>query len=457
MCWPLVVREPLEWNWHIQLKCDVYEACLRGEIKSVVVNEPPGCSKSIITSVFFPAWAWIKQPGLRWIFASCDQTLVNRDARMCLDLMSSKEYQARWGDTVSFPKRVQAIEEIHNSALGWRLGTTPGGKAIGWHAHIQVFDDLVKPSEMTSVTLTAAEEWRQYMATRFLPDPAMNCRIMIAQRLHDADPPAYELAEGADHIMLPMEYDPDRKCVTKWGQDPRTVAGELLHPARFPRERVDKLKIRLGPSQSAAQLDQNPAPKGGLIFTDEDLAQEWALMPTRFDQLIFSWDCAFKGTSDSDFVTGQTWGRLGPNYYLLDRMWGQMGFADTCAAIVTLAERWPKGIGILVEDKANGSAVIETLKKTRSGIIEVNPAGGKEARANAVQPLFRAKNVWLPASAPWLGEYKLEMKRFPRAKRDDQVDATTQALYYLQQNTHYLSGLTDSLGALTKGLRFRLG
>jgi predicted phage terminase large subunit-like protein len=450
ICWPWVVNDPLEWNWHLDLKCAVYTACLRGEIKSVVINEPPGCSKSIFTSVFFPAWAWVQQPGLRWIFASCDQTLVNRDARMCLDLMMSKEFQQRWGHRVSFPKRVQAIEEIHNSGLGWRIGTTPGGKAIGWHAHFQVFDDLIKPAELTPVTLKAVEDWRsETMATRWLPEPALNCRIIIAQRLHDDDPPAHELAEGAEHVMLPMEFDPERKCITRWGEDQRTVAGELLHERRFPRPRVDALRIKLGPVAAAAQLDQNPAPKGGLIFTNDDLAQTWAVMPPEFHQIIFSWDCTFKETSDSDFVVGQVWGRLGVCFYLLDRVRGQMGFWDTLSAIKGLKERWPNVIGLLIEDKANGTAIIETLQKTIPGVIPVNPSGGKEARANAVSPLFRAKNVFLPANAPWLEEYRMEMKRFPRGRRDDQVDATTQALLYLQLNTHYLSGLTAALGGLT--------
>ena len=446
ICWPWIVNEPLEWNWHLDLKCAAYEAALLGAFNSLVVNEPPGCSKSILTSVFFPAWAWIKQPGLRWIFASHDQTLVNRDARQCLDLMTSEPYQARWGHRVSFPRRVQAIEEIHNNAHGFRIGTTPGGKGIGWHAHIQVFDDLIKPSELTSVELARVENWRtQTMATRWVP-AALNVRIMIAQRLHVDDPPAHELEEGAMHIMLPMEFDPERRCQTPYGCDPRQVEGELLHPKRFSRERVDQLKRALGALDAAAQLDQLPTPKSGLIFTDDDLAQTYTVAPD-FHQIIFSWDCAFKATTDSDFVVGQVWGRHGPNFYLIDQVRGRMTFSETCQAIIGLKGRYPRAVGVLIEDKANGAAVIDTLQKTIPGIIAVNPAGGKEARANAVQPLFRARNVFLPANAEWLGAYRMEMKRFPRAKHDDQVDATTQALYYLQQNTHYLSGLTAALKA----------
>jgi predicted phage terminase large subunit-like protein len=452
MTWLWIVPAPLEWSWHLDLICSHYEACFQGEIPSIVVNIPPGCSKSILTNVFFPAWAWLRNPDLRWIFASGDQTLVNRDARMSLDLMSCQRAQVRWPDRFRFPKRNQAIEEIHNAFGGWRIGTTPGGKAIGWHANFQVFDDLVKPAELTPVVLGNVEQWRsETMATRWLPAPALNCRIMIAQRLHEDDPPAHELSEGAVHLMIPMQFDPERKCSTGWGSDPRTEPGELLQSERFPQDRVDKLRAKLRTIAAAAQLDQNPVPKGGLLFTDEMLERTWSAQPDSFDQVILSADCTFKGTDDSDYVVIQVWGLLGPDFYLLDQTREQMGFWKTCEEIVRIRNAWPNALGILIEDKANGSAVIETLQKTIPGIIAVNPAGGKEARANAVQPLFQSKNVVLPAHAAWLEDYRVELKRFPRGKKDDQVDATSQALLYLQQNIHYLTGLDEAMKDLPTG------
>lgn len=451
MTWPWVVPTTLDWSWHLELICTHYEACLNGEIPSLVVNVPPGCSKSILTNVFFPAWAWLRQPGLRFIFASGDQTLVNRDARMSLDLMTCAKAQARWPDRFRFPKRNQAIEEIHNELGGWRIGTTPGGKAIGWHGNFQIFDDLVKPAELTPIVLGNVEQWRaETMATRWLP-ASLNCRIMIAQRLHEDDPPGHELEDGAVHLMLPMQFDPERRCVTKWGTDPRTQPGELLQPSRFSQDKVDKLRAKLRTIAAAAQLDQNPIPKGGLLFTDEMLERTYAVLPDEFEQLILSVDCSFKGTDDSDYVVIQVWGLLGPDFYLVDQVREQMGFWQTCEEIVRVKNLHPRAVGIIIEDKANGSAVIETLQKTVPGIVAVNPAGGKEARANAVQPLFQAKNVLLPALAPWVDDYRLELKRFPRGKKDDQVDATSQALLYLQQNTHYLSGLQEALKTLPAG------
>ena len=112
--WSTIRPERLQWNWHMSLVCQAYEKCARGETRSLVVNLPPGGSKSILTSVFFPAWVWTFAPGMRFCFASSDQTLVNRDARQSVELMQSRWYQARWGDIVSFPRKVQAIEEVQN-------------------------------------------------------------------------------------------------------------------------------------------------------------------------------------------------------------------------------------------------------------------------------------------------------------------------------------------------------
>jgi predicted phage terminase large subunit-like protein len=443
ICWPWVSSEPLVWNWHMQLLCDHYEACLRGEIPSLVVNVPPGCSKSILTNVFFPAWAWVRQPGLRWIMASGDQTLVNRDARMCLALMQSKQFQARWGNRVSFPGRVQAIEEIHNTALGWRLGTTPGGKAIGWHAHIQVFDDLVKPQELTPVVLASVEEWRtSTMSQRWLKRPAMNCRILIAQRLHEDDPPGHELEDGALHVMIPMEFDPDRRCETKYGRDPRTERGELLDSFRFPREDVAKARLALRPLAASAQLDQLPSPKGGSIFKASHFARRWTMLPSRLGNVVFSVDCSFKDLATSDFVVVQLWGRLGADFYLVDQVRGQWGFYQTLDMIKAFKARYRRYVGAtIVEDKANGSAVIETLIKTVPGVLAVNPEGGKESRASAVSPFFEAGNIVLP-SEDWVDlDYVPEFVKFPRGRKDDQVDCTTQALLHMHQHAMPWLGL----------------
>lgn len=448
LAWSTIRPERLQWNWHMSLVCQAYEKCARGETRSLVVNLPPGGSKSILTSVFFPAWVWTFAPGMRFCFASSDQTLVNRDARQSVELMQSRWYQARWGDIVNFPRKVQAIEEVQNSALGLRLGTTPGAKAIGWHFNFQVFDDLIKPAELTPVALAAVENWRSgTMSSRYLAAPSLKCRIMIAQRLHVDDPPAHEIEEGATTLILPMNFDPMRAAAG----DPRTVEGELLDPVRFPAEAVAALRKALGGINAAAQLDQLPVPAGGAVFQREWLEHSYET-PPKLHATVLSVDCAFKGTADSDYVAIQVWGRANADYYLLDQHRARLTFSDTVRAIRAMRKKWPHVTGCLIEDAANGPAVIDTLAKDMGGIIPVKPAGGKEARANAVSPFFEAGNVHLPRT-DWVDlEYRPELLAFPRGRNDDQVDATTQALTYLHQKKSYLSGLTvDAMKKLADG------
>jgi predicted phage terminase large subunit-like protein len=153
-------------------------------------------------------------------------------------------------------------------------------------------------------------------------------------------------------------------------------------------------------------------------------------LPRRVDEQLQSWDCAFKDSETSDYVVGQAWGRMGSMYLLGDQIRGRMDFPATVHAVRELSGRFPGAAAKLIEDKANGSAVIQMLEREIVGILPVNPAGGKIARASAVSPLIEAGNVYLPhpLSAPWVDDFIEECAAFPNGAHDDQVDAMTQAL-----------------------------
>ena len=238
--------------------------------------------------------------------------------------------------------------------------------------------------------------------------------------------------------------------------------GEALHPERYPLEALERIKQAIGTRDWEALYQQHPVPDGGAIFKDEWLQRTWFPkdLPARFDAVIMSWDLAFKSTDASDFVVGQLVGRYGADYYILDQLRGRWSFTETAAQVKELAERarvrFPRvAPRILIEDKANGPAVIDALKHEVSGIIPVEPDGSKEARAHAVTALFEAGNVLLPdkSLAPWIDEYRLELTRFPSGAHDDQVDATTQALRYLSAG-HSLN-IAPQLQRQLQGFRFR--
>ena len=145
-------------------------------------------------------------------------------------------------------------------------------------------------------------------------------------------------------------------------------------------------------------------------------------------QVFTSWDLTFKSGENTDWVVGQVWQHDGAVLRLLDQARGRWSFTATCQHMQQLAARWPQATAHLVEDKANGPAVIDALHSNITGLVPVQPQGGKESRANVVQPLVEAGNVHLPGYEPWCGDLIEELAAFPNATHDDQVDALTQAL-----------------------------
>lgn len=442
MAWPLVEpsRKFIE-GWHLEAVCEHLEAALSGELTRLVINMPPGGMKSLACSVFFPAWAWSARPERKFIFASYADSVTKRDSLRCRNIIDSSWYKARWGHVFRARDNQWNIQKFSNDRGGFRMATTVSGQVTGEHADVQVVDDPIKPLEVSgslAVSATALEKvllwWNETMSSR-LVDFKTSSRIIIMQRLHANDLAGAMLREdGYEHLMLPMEYESKRRCSTSIGfSDPRTEEGELLWPARFPPEAVDSIKKELGPRGAAAQLQQNPTPAEGTIYK-----RDWVRfyrqneMPTFFSTMILSWDCTFKEAGTS-FVVGQVWGCADSNYYLLDEVRKRMGFTETCNSLLAQSVKWPRAIGKLIEAKANGDAIVDHLKSKVSGLRLVEPEGGKEARAQAVEPLWAAGNVYIPDPTwqPWVGEWLEEILAFPSGTNDDRVDAMSQALVYL--------------------------
>lgn len=230
-------------------------------------------------------------------------------------------------------------------------------------------------------------------------------------------------------------------------RDPRETENELLWPSRFPEPEVHKLETALG-QFADAQLQQNPVSREGGIFKHEWIRywspggaiQGTVSVPT-FGTTLHSWDCAFKGKDSSDPTCGGVWRRAGGRFYLLDVEWGRWDFPALLEAVERMILRWPKVIRKLVEGKANGPAVIASMQLKYPGFEEIEPEGGKEARANSAAPLFKAGLVFLPHPSlfPWVEAAVKELVRFPRGAHDDFVDMTTQALVHLHVDSNRMA------------------
>ena len=458
--WPIVepAKELID-NWHIDAIADHLQAVADGQIRWLMINIGPGYAKSILASVCFSAWMWARNPLVRILCSTYATSLTVRDNIKTRNLLESEWFQKTFVETLPDARRWKFVkrneDHLENDKMGFRLALSVEGTGTGLRGDGQILDDLMNAKEAYSAAsrLTARRYVFETMSSRF-NDMRTGWRVAIGQRLHHDDPYGAMLETGMyEHLCLPSEFEPERRAVTTIGfTDPRKEHGELLFPELFTREVIDQAKKDLGEYGFAGQHQQRPSPAGGGVWKRHWFRywqpQGAALPPVRvmlpdgnateieavhlpdLQERAQSWDMAFKRTNDTDFVVGQVWGRRGADRFFLDQVRERMNFAETVAAVRKLTRRHPGATAKLVEDKANGPAVVSLLKQEISGLIEVQPEGGKEARAQAVSPVIEAGNVYLPhpTLAPWVDGFLQECMDFPGGKNDDQVDACSQML-----------------------------
>ena len=454
--WGQIDPAPLIWDIHMDAMCAGLQAVADGRIQDLLINIPPGHAKSMVASVLWHVWRWVRDPSWQLLCASYEVGLATRDAVKARELMGTQWFVERFGK-VDF-KADQDLKQFYaNTSGGHRQSLGAGGKATGYRGDTLLVDDPLKAEDAYSeIARATVKRWfSETMESRF-NDQLTRERVIIMQRLHEDDLSAHVLKQGGwQHLCLSAEFDPDERCtiVAKDGSvvwtDPRTVRGQPLFPAKFPVEVLAKLKIAMGAYAFSAQFLQRATPAtGGVIkrawtnnrwhypgqtYSTPPLAQDGAPfnlrpIPLQFDSWELHCDATFKNTANSDFVACEVWARKGPDLYLVDMIWKRMGFTETMTALLSLKAKWRKIGAVCIEDKANGSAIVEVFKQSISGVIPIEPEGGKEARIHAASLYFESGNVWLPMDHPQIGEFIEEACSFPMAKYDDAIDCAAQAI-----------------------------
>lgn len=232
------------------------------------------------------------------------------------------------------------------------------------------------------------------------------------------------------------------------------AVGEPLWPERVSLDRLHKLRASIGAYAFNALFQQRPAPLEGSIFKRQwwrfyragivttprpfgASTAEAVALPDRFDQVVLSVDATFKDNKKSDNVGFLIAGIKGAWVYILDDRTKKMGFNATMAEIVRATKDY-RITRILIEDAANGPAIIDTLASKIPGLIAVNPQGGKVSRAMAIEPNVESGCVVLPDGAHWVEAFIEECAQFPNGANDDRVDALSQLMVYLMKpnNVH---------------------
>jgi predicted phage terminase large subunit-like protein len=435
--WPIVEpMTPFVPGWHLDAMSEHLEAVFHGQIRNLVINVPPRHCKSTEISVVFPAWCWVKAPELRFITASYANTLAVRDSAKSRIIIESDWYRREFRIDWTLADDQNSKARYRNTRLGERIATSVGGSGTGEGADILIFDDPHNALEASSEAARREVKtyWDQVMSTRG-NDPKTFRRIIVMQRLHEDDLCGHVLKDaGYDHLCLPAEYEGKRKATSIGWTDPRKTPGELLWPKRFGQQEVAQLKKDLGSQGWAGQGQQRPAPAEGNIVKDS-WWRFYRELPQGLTSHCQSWDLSFDATDNSSFVVGQVWACKGADRYLIHQFRDRVKFTGQLKAVLNMTESHPATDVKLVEKKANGAALIDTLKGKVAGIIAVEPHGSKEARAESVSPQIESGNVYLPHPdvCPWVNDYLHEWKVFPNGMNDDQVDATSQALQRLKK------------------------
>lgn len=430
--WPVLEpNAPYVHGWHIDAICTHLEAVSDGRINRLLINIPPGTMKSLLVGVFWPSWEWTRNPSLRYLTTSYSEGYAKRDARRMRDLVESEWYQMLWGDRVRLSRSGE--KSFANSAQGGREAM-PFSSLTGGRGDRVIIDDphSTETAESEADRATTTRIFRESVPTR-LNDPIRSAIVVIMQRLHEHDVSGQiiSLGLGYDHLMLPMEFEPERRCRTSIGfEDPRSYPGELLFPERFPREVVDRDKVPMGSYAVAGQFQQRPAPREGGLFKRAWLPVVDEL-PVGINRWVRAWDLGATA-GGGDPTAGVKVGR-GPDgvFYVAAVAREQVGPADVERLVLSTASQDGQTTTIrLPQDPgAAGKAYAQTLVRLLAGypVKVVAPTGDKQTRALPAAAQAEVGNVRL-LRGPWNEAFIDELCTFPAAAHDDQVDAFADAI-----------------------------
>jgi predicted phage terminase large subunit-like protein len=419
---------------HHFLLCDAVKRICEGSLKKLMVFMPPRHGKSQTLSESLPSYYNGIFPNKRVMCISYGDTLAKEFGRKNRNKI--KEFGKEIFGIELDPTNQSASDyKIKDYTGGGYFSSVLGG-VTGRGADLLIIDDPIKTAqEAESITYRNRvwEEYKNSLLTRLMPNGAV---IIILTRWHFDDIAGRILQQEADEweiISLPAIAEENDLLGRKTGEP-------LWADFGYNLEWAEKKKIEVGSKTWNSLYQQRPTPESGDIFK-RDWVKYYRALPA-LDEMVISVDASFKDKKESDFCVIQCWGKAGANKYLIDQVRDRMNFPQTVQAIRSFSAKHPKAHAKLIEDKANGTAVIDYLKNEITGLIPVEPHGGKTVRADAISPQWEAGNVYLPhpTICPWVNDFVEELLQFPMGKNDDQVDCMTQALTRWQTALNFWIG-----------------
>jgi hypothetical protein len=446
--WPIIEPgKPLFWNWHLDIICDALERQARGEpeYRKLLICVPPGTMKSLLVSVFQPAWQWLLQPERRKLFLANDDDLAVRDSRRMRDIVTSDWYRelvafhAKENDGEAWVLTHDQNEKVNfeNTRHGFRQCRSITSAITGKRADDIVIDDPIDAKEV--VNGSNDQVARRLQAVANVVDVVLPSRVnilaearwtIIMQRLHESDVAGRAMAEGGWKVIhIQMEFEPGNPL--NHPADPRTEPGALMFPDLFPATELAVLKVKLG-RHWHSQYQQDPAPDDGTyilaVYFEDD---------TRYDEppsamnIYMASDYAVSEPKDGsrpDFTEHGVFGVApGSHVYVLDWWYGQTASDEWVRQLIALFKRWKPycyfGEAGVIQKAMEPSIKLEMdLHKAWTQTEWLPSMVDKAARGRPFQGMAAQKKIHFPRRAPWAERVIKSCVGFPLAWPDDPFD-----------------------------------
>lgn len=468
---------PFSPGWHIEALCAHLECVANGTIKKLLVNVPPRTSKSTIISCMFPAWIWISQPERQILSGSHSLPVSSQNTVKCRRVISSDWYQKRWGHIFKIVGDQNTKTKFENNKTGYHIAISVSGGVTGLGGDLKILDDPNNAGDKESdVVRNSTNLWGSIAWSTRKNNPKTIGEVVVQQRLHAQDYTGNLIEHDVNNrwvkLILPMRFCRERRAKTIilpgtkiiW-EDPREREGELLWPGHLDEESVKELEDSLrscgGEYEVSGQLQQLPAPDDLGILRKSQFRWWEKERPPKIDLIVSSWDTAIETDELAAYSAVTTWGLFrapdGVTAIILLGMWrGKLEMPELLKLAVNISNDYRDNgdnditpdskhqVDItLIEAKASGSPLIQSLRRKGVNAVKFIPKGDKIGRARLASAFLESGQIYVPAQPP---DYKrlrpnatkfLDMcSMFPLASTRDVVDTFSQVVEYLRKNGH---------------------
>ncbi len=435
--WDQVSSDRFVSGYHIQALCEHLQAVAEGKIKKLMINLAIRHSKSIICSVLFPVWMWVRRPETRIITASYSKSLTTRDALRSRQLIDSPKFQELFGGTFKVSDEQNRQDYYTNNHRGHRLSVSIDSRTAGFDADLIVTDDLhdVRSRNSETERNAACDYFETALQSRLVRGGTEGV-ILAGHRVHDDDIYARLRAKYGDdgtwsYLILPEEYTPKFSTwhnAINWKD--RRQEGDLLWGERFNAQVLQQEKKTYRHEYSCIFQQEPTTPEGSLFkkewfkyYTQDEDA--YVLGNKRFAKSkawrIATCDTAISTAAGSDWTVCQVWDIVGGHLVLVDQLRKRLDGTKIVPTLTAFCRQHNPQF-IAIEKEFCGAFVIDQLREQNVVVkgFSARNHGDKETRAVAAEIRLEQGQVWFPADKDWVSDLEVELLGFPHGTHDDQ-------------------------------------